>query len=307
LHFGVNFSIVSQVNPHVSLWFFSSRGTVGRPVTHRRGRGWRGGFLGSAIEQFIKLDLNKWLKVLRHLELLPRPLGQDWSEVFLQRFSGTITIWPKTKISDFPNILTDPTMTRLAGQIRAGQLASWPKLKFVSNRLAIEKVIEEAREATRPPEQPLPTPLPNEGRLRSVLSEDDLTSLLAKARDNNGVVEVPEQLLTPTHEREQFNFNRPLPQRQDSPSFTKRMSNFWGQLQASPRTSTETARPTVKELRSATPTARNSRRGSGVVDELVRQSRVFWDDFDDSEAASDLDGRHHGEETEDEETSDTAP
>ncbi len=50
LHFGVNFSIVSQVNPHINLFFFSSRGAVGRPVTHRRGRGWRGGYLGSAIE-----------------------------------------------------------------------------------------------------------------------------------------------------------------------------------------------------------------------------------------------------------------
>lgn len=31
LHFGVNFSIVSQVNPHINLFFFSSRGAVGRP------------------------------------------------------------------------------------------------------------------------------------------------------------------------------------------------------------------------------------------------------------------------------------
>ncbi|OCL11113.1 patatin-domain-containing protein, partial [Glonium stellatum] len=40
LHFNVRFSIVSQVNPHINLFFFSSRGSVGRPVTHRRGRGW---------------------------------------------------------------------------------------------------------------------------------------------------------------------------------------------------------------------------------------------------------------------------
>ena len=31
LHFGVNFSIVSQVNPHINLFFFSSRGAIGRP------------------------------------------------------------------------------------------------------------------------------------------------------------------------------------------------------------------------------------------------------------------------------------
>ena len=96
LHFGVNFSIVSQVNPHINLFFFSSRGAVGRPgmyhwdnshqksstmstsysgaairveslaqreqsvltqrfciVTHRKGRGWRGGYLGSAMETYL--------------------------------------------------------------------------------------------------------------------------------------------------------------------------------------------------------------------------------------------------------------
>ena len=142
LHFNVNFSIVSQVNPHINLFFFSSRGTVGRPVTHRRGRGWRGGFLGSAIEQYLKLDLSKWLKVLRHLELLPRPLGQDWSEIWLQNFSGTITIWPRSKVSDFFYILSDPTPARLARMIQVGQSSTFPKLLFVANRVKIERLIE---------------------------------------------------------------------------------------------------------------------------------------------------------------------
>ena len=70
LHFNVNFSIVSQVNPHVNIFFFSSRGTVGRPVTHRKGKGWRGGFLGSALEQYLKLDLAKWLRFLRRKSYL---------------------------------------------------------------------------------------------------------------------------------------------------------------------------------------------------------------------------------------------
>ena len=143
LHFNVNFSIVSQVNPHINLFFFSSRGTVGRPVTHRKGRGWRGGFLGSATEQYLKLDLNKWLKVLRHLELLPRPLGQDWSEIWLQRFSGTITIWPKSKFSDFWYILSDPTPERLARMLQIGQQSTFPKLLFIANRIKIERLIEQ--------------------------------------------------------------------------------------------------------------------------------------------------------------------
>ncbi|KAJ5601058.1 hypothetical protein N7510_010592 [Penicillium lagena] len=141
LHFNVNFTIVSQVNPHINLFFFSSRGTVGRPVTHRKGRGWRGGFLGTAIEQYIKLDLNKWLRVLRHLELLPRPMGQDWSEIWLQKFSGTVTLWPKTVPSDFYHILSDPSPERLARMLHAGQQSAFSKIQFIQNRLKIEFAI----------------------------------------------------------------------------------------------------------------------------------------------------------------------
>jgi hypothetical protein len=141
IHFNVNFSIVSQVNPHINLFFFSPRGSPGRPVSHRRGRGWRGGFLGSSLETAIKLDLQKYLKILKHLELLPRPLGSDWSEIWLQRFSGTITVWPKTKLIDFYHILSDPTPQRLAGMIQAGERSCWPKVKFISNRMKVENVL----------------------------------------------------------------------------------------------------------------------------------------------------------------------
>lgn len=143
IHFNVNFSIVSQVNPHINLFFFSPRGSPGRPVTHRKGRGWRGGFLGSTIETSVKLDLQKYLKILRHLELLPRPLGQDWSEIWLQRFSGTVTIWPKTVIGDFWNILSDPSPQRLDRMLIFGQRSCWPKIRFISNRMKVERVILE--------------------------------------------------------------------------------------------------------------------------------------------------------------------
>ncbi|TKA32359.1 hypothetical protein B0A50_01465 [Salinomyces thailandicus] len=286
LHFNVNFSIVSQVNPHINLFFFSSRGSVGRPVTHRRGRGWRGGFLGSAVEQYLKLDLNKWLKVLRHLELLPRPMGQDWSEIWLQRFSGTITVWPKSVLSDYYHILSDPSMQRLARMIHVGQLAAWPKLKFISNRMAIERVIEEAREATRPANQPLLTPAPEEKTLRSVLSEDDLQDLLEKARASHQPVEVPASLLTPSaQERPQPRWPSPRPypehhERADSPSFSKRLSG-WFNLQhpSSQRSSQETLHPTAAELRRGRFRKNAARRGS-VIEELKRQSGVFWDDPD---------------------------
>lgn len=102
--------VVSQVNPHVHLFFFASRGSAGKPVAHRKGKGkickplslvcninseyykgWRGNFLLSAGEQWLKHELTKNFKVIRDLELLPQLLGQDWSSVFLQRFEGAIT------------------------------------------------------------------------------------------------------------------------------------------------------------------------------------------------------------------------
>ncbi|KAF2089239.1 patatin-domain-containing protein [Saccharata proteae CBS 121410] len=247
LHFNVRFSIVSQVNPHINLFFFSSRGSVGRPVTHRRGRGWRGGFLGSATEQYLKLDLTKWLKVLRHLELLPRPLGQDWSEIWLQRFSGTITIWPKSIPSDFYYILTDPTPSRLARMIHVGQQSAFSKLKFISNRIKIERVVEEGRRETRPVR-------PKEASgLSSLLSEEDLRGLLAEAQRNNGSIAPPPYLSSATEssddsspERDSLtrrgkpsNIDAALANdgdeisrlaRADSPSLSKRLSGWWSSL-----------------------------------------------------------------------------
>ncbi|EEB07799.1 triacylglycerol lipase [Schizosaccharomyces japonicus yFS275] len=143
--FNVHYSIVSQTNPHIQIFFFSPRGAIGRPVSHRKGQGWRGGYLGSALEQYLKFEMIKWLHVVRSLELLPRPFGQDWSNVFLQRFEGTVTIWPKTLLSDFYYILDPPTEQRLGRMILAGKRASFPKLKFISYRMEVEKLIEQGR------------------------------------------------------------------------------------------------------------------------------------------------------------------
>ncbi|KAK1751680.1 patatin-like phospholipase [Echria macrotheca] len=178
LHFNVNFTIVSQVNPHINLFFFSSRGSVGQPVTHRKGRGWRGGYLGSATEQYIKLDLTKWLRVLRQLELLPRPLGQDWSQLWLQQFGGNITIWPKSILSDFIHILSDPDAPRLARMIHEGQQSAFPKLKFIANRLKVERQAERGRRETRTTQSGSSSE--RRGSIESILSEDDLRDLLRK-------------------------------------------------------------------------------------------------------------------------------
>lgn len=269
-HFNVNFSIVSQVNPHINLFFFSSRGAVGRPVTHRRGRGWRGGFLGSAVEQYLKLDLTKWLKVLRHLELLPRAFGQDWSEIWLQRFSGTITIWPRVSFpSDFVNILSDPPPERLARMIHVGQQSGFPKLKFIRNRMKVERRIEEgwasasgdAGGATR---NGLVEKIGRgTSQMPSSFSEEDLQALIKEVRQQNGKGR-------PTLE---IDANAAAHAREDSPSLSKRLT---GWLTRSP------SRPQNGDGEDVNDDGRRGRqrevRRSSIISELGRQSRVFFDD-----------------------------
>ena len=136
--FNCNFSIVSQTNPHIHLFFFAPRGSVGRPVAHRKGKGWRGGFILSALESYIKLDLTKHFKVIRDLDLLPQLLQSDWSGVFLQRFSGDLTLTPRSTVSDWMRILSDPDQERLSKMIEVGQRVSWPALHMVSNRMLVE-------------------------------------------------------------------------------------------------------------------------------------------------------------------------
>ncbi|EGO27553.1 hypothetical protein SERLADRAFT_354816 [Serpula lacrymans var. lacrymans S7.9] len=149
LYFNVTHPVVSQVNPHVHLFFFAPRGSAGKPVAHRKGKGWRGNFLLSAAEQWLKLELTKNFKVIRDLELLPQLLGQDWSSVFLQRFDGAVTIWPRTRILDWIHILSDPDPTELARLMRVGQFVTWPKLHMIENRYRIEKQILLGRKAVR--------------------------------------------------------------------------------------------------------------------------------------------------------------
>ncbi|KAF9457013.1 acyl transferase/acyl hydrolase/lysophospholipase [Collybia nuda] len=149
LYFNVTHPVVSQVNPHVHLFFFAPRGSAGKPVAHRKGKGWRGNFLLSAAEQWLKHELSKNFKVIRDLELLPQLLGQDWSSVFLQRFDGTVTIWPRTRLWDWFRLLSDPDPPELERMIHVGEIVTWPKLHMIGNRTKIEKQIFLGRQYIR--------------------------------------------------------------------------------------------------------------------------------------------------------------
>jgi len=136
--FNVNFTIVSQVNPHIAFFFFENRGSVGAPSLHRKGSGWRGGFIFSSIEYYLKLDMLKWLRLMRALDLLPHILGADGSFLFLQRFNGTVTILPKPRGRDYLCLAGYIDEVKMSRFIRVGEKITWPKLSMITNRLKIE-------------------------------------------------------------------------------------------------------------------------------------------------------------------------
>lgn len=142
MYFNTKFSIVSQVNPHVMLWIFKNRGDIGKPIIRSKGKTFRGGFILSYLENLIKLEIIKWLKLVKEFQLFPNLLESDWSNLFLQNFGGTITLFPKIVLSDYMYILSDPTEERLERIIKNGESVTYPKILFIKHRLNIERTIE---------------------------------------------------------------------------------------------------------------------------------------------------------------------
>lgn len=143
LFFDVNYTIVSQVNPHVIPFFYEREGSAGSPPAHRYGQGWRGGFIGSALTQHFKLDLLRLMLLLKDLDLLPKVGGANVSDIFLQKFYGSVTIVPPVKMKDYWYILTDPNKARMREYTEDGQLRTWPKINMIRNRVVIEQKLLE--------------------------------------------------------------------------------------------------------------------------------------------------------------------
>ncbi|KAJ2552785.1 hypothetical protein EV175_003178 [Coemansia sp. RSA 1933] len=140
--FNVKFTIVSQVNPHIALFFYDRDGSIGQPPPyHRHNSIWRGGFVLSAVEHALKLDVRKWLRLLSDLNLMPLLFNQDWTYVWLQKFDGNITIVPKRRVTEYFQLLLDPTPQSLTRSMEAGKAATWPKVKMIKTRQMIEDAI----------------------------------------------------------------------------------------------------------------------------------------------------------------------
>lgn len=155
--FNVTFTIVSQVEPHLSPFFYSHRGSAGKPVAHGRGKGWRGGFALSYVERLLKLDLRKWLELVRDFSLMPRVMSVDASSVFLGNTRGTVTLVPPIRMWSYVHLVADPDTPRTMGvYLRTGARMTWPALAMLRDRLEIERRLAILAEG---PDEMSPLPL----------------------------------------------------------------------------------------------------------------------------------------------------
>ena len=60
-YFNVKYTIVSQTNPHISLFLLTPKGHVGTHTIN----GYRGGFIVAAILRYTLLEISKWLRLVK--------------------------------------------------------------------------------------------------------------------------------------------------------------------------------------------------------------------------------------------------
>lgn len=139
--FNVTRMIVCQVNPHIVPFLYNSRGASGDPSPHTFGSRLRGGFITAAIESLLKLDMLKWLRLVRELDLIP---GLDLRSIWLQRFVGDVTIHPRIRhglLWAYTQMLNDPDQKSMDRFLLEGQRMTWPKLCMISNHSIFEKLL----------------------------------------------------------------------------------------------------------------------------------------------------------------------
>mmetsp|Transcript_31202 Transcript_31202/g.70098 ORF Transcript_31202/g.70098 Transcript_31202/m.70098 type:complete len:332 (-) Transcript_31202:223-1218(-) len=146
--FNCHFTVVSQVNPHIVPFFYHSRGRDGRPSTWRLwAGGWRGGFVLSALELWLKEDLLKCLRVLAGLDLLIEVFGVNWSYLYLQEARGDVTLIPDVRLRDYTTLIDNLTnLADLERRIKDMERNVWECMSRIEHRMAIQKILDRACE-----------------------------------------------------------------------------------------------------------------------------------------------------------------
>ena len=133
--YDVNFTIVSQTNPHVV------------PFLNRRGRDEKINVANRPM-QLLKSEsqlhgqgLFDYLRKRVQPEMLRQVAGQMYT-IMGQRYSGDVTISPTYRLRDYRRMLSNPDPAWVREMILQGERATWPKISMIRSHARISKTLE---------------------------------------------------------------------------------------------------------------------------------------------------------------------
>ena len=136
------FFLAAQANPHIVPFFFESKGDVGRPSRWSSGMrddSWRGGFLLSALEMYLKNDMRSKFHFLNDLEVA---VGFT-STMMTQIYSGSTTIVPQVILKDFFKLFTDQTVDDMKRYFQGGSVAAYQHVAMLKLHYKISHALDE--------------------------------------------------------------------------------------------------------------------------------------------------------------------
>jgi len=158
------FFVVAQCNPHIVPFFFNCRGGVGRPTRWSSGdreEAWRGGFLLSALELYLKNDMKSKFQFLSDIEAAV----SFTANLMTQQFVGSTTIVPQVTFWDYFRLFTNPTQDDLVQYSQAGSIAAYEHCDMIKSHYHIANALDECLRK-----------LENDGKQRSSIHRALLTN-----------------------------------------------------------------------------------------------------------------------------------
>lgn len=133
--YDVNFSIVSQTNPHVV------------PFLRTKSREERTGWSiipGQILKSEARFHGSMLFDHLRHVtgsEALRQLSGHAYA-IMAQRYYGDVTIAPRYVLTDFLKLMTNPTPELIAHLTLQGERATWPRIAMIRSHAKISQTLE---------------------------------------------------------------------------------------------------------------------------------------------------------------------
>lgn len=133
--YDVNYSIVSQTNPHVVPFLDQHKTTrpnnaLNFPLAILKAEA---KFHGKAIFDYIRKHTNS--QAIRQLS------GHAYS-MMSQNYYGDVTIAPKYKLGHYFRIMSNPTPELISELMLEGERATWPKIAMIRTHAKISKTLE---------------------------------------------------------------------------------------------------------------------------------------------------------------------